>query len=112
MEVLSPFLIIFIIASIFAGWPKFYRWAFFPKREPDFEHRLYVYWFDEKVAYSKLASKKKMKLYERDGLLFEDFGSNEKYTALFNITGKLDYEVQIAYKNHVTKKFEEIVLEV
>lgn len=111
MAVLSPFLIILVIATIFAGWPMFYRWAFFPKRVPDFEHRLYVYWFEEKVAYSKLASKKKIKFYDKNGIIYEDFGSNEKYTALFDISGKLEIEVQIAYRYHIHKKFEEIVLE-
>lgn len=98
------------VATIIAGWPHFYRWAFFPKRAPDFEHRLYVYWFDEKVAYSKLASKKKLKFLEKNGILYEDFGNNTKYTQLFNITGKLEPDVQEAYKQHVLKKFEEIVL--
>lgn len=104
-------LLIPIIFIAITQYPKFHRWAFYPKRDPDFEHRLYVYWFDEKVAYSKLASKKRLKFYDKDGVLYEDFGSNEKYTALFDISGKLDIEVQIAYRYHIHKKFEEIVLE-
>lgn len=108
MEILS-FSFLIVPVAIF-GWGPFYRWAFFPKRAPDFEHRLYIYWFDEKVAYSKLSSKKKLKFFERNGILYEDFGKNVKYTQLFNITGILERDVQEAYKQHISKKFEEIVL--
>lgn len=110
MEILSPFLIIAGVATIISGWPHFYRWAFFPKREPDFEHRLYVYWFDEKVAYSRLATQKKLKFFDKNGILYEDFGTNTKYTELFDISGKLEFEVQQAYQQHAYKKFEEVVL--
>lgn len=106
MEIL-PVVILLIIVF---GWGRFYRWAFFPKRDPDFEHRVYVYWFDEKVAYSGLASNKKLRFFEKDGILYEDFGTSTRYTELFNITGRLPIEVQEAYKQHVLKKFEEIVL--
>ncbi len=110
MGVLSPFLIIFIVASVIAGWPKFYRWAFFPKRDPDFEHRLYVYWFDEKVAYSKLANKKKKRFYEIDNVLCESYHYNVANKDKKFSTGILPKEVQVAYRDHVNKKFEEIVL--
>lgn len=104
-------LLLLSILIVGFGWPSFYRWAFFPKREPDFEHRTYVYWFDEKVAYSGLASNRKLRFFEKDGVLYEDFGTNTRYTQLFNITGRLSLEVQEAYKQHTLKKFEEIVLE-
>ena len=101
------FLLPFILIS---HYPRFHRWAFYPSREPDFEHRLYVYWFDEMIAYGKLTTKKRLKFYESGGYLFEDLGSNQKFAALFNQTTMLPMEVQEAYKQHLHKKFEEIVL--
>lgn len=85
-----------------------YRWLFFPRREPDFEHRLWIYWFDEKVAYGKLVSgKKKMEL-------IEDAKGNLNYKQHYLETlfgdGELPLEVQRAYKMHVYKKFEEVIL--
>lgn len=104
-------LILFIMVIAITMWPSFYRWAFFPKRDPDFEHRLYIYWFDEKVAYGRLTSPRKMKFFERDGVLYEDFGKNEMYIELFNgISTKLDPKVQKAYQQHIHKQFEKIVL--
>lgn len=98
---ITALLIIFILVCS----SSFYRWAFFPKRKPDFEHRLYVYWFDEKVAYSKLASKKRLKFYELNGTLYEDLGYGKART-----DRKLPIEVQDAYESHLDKKFEEIIL--
>ena len=110
MGILSPFFIIASVATLIYAWPYFYRWVFFPKRDPDFEHRLYVYWFDEKIAYSRLATQKKLKFLDKNGILYEDFGTNTKYAELFDISGKLDLEVQQAYQQHAYKKFEEEVL--
>lgn len=109
--IISPFIGIVPIL-IWIHWSKIYRKFFFPKRPPDFEHRLYVYWFDEKVAYSKLADKKKMKFIDHDGVLYEDAGGNNKYLDLFGKeTRKLMPEVQKAYKEHIHVKFEEVFLE-
>ena len=83
----------------------FYRWAFFPKRKPDFQHGLYVYWFDEKIAYSELLYKKKLKLYEVEGILCQKGPTGTHYP----FTG-FESSVQLAYKQHMHKKFEEIVL--
>jgi hypothetical protein len=96
---------VLVIVVIFT-WPKIYRWAFFPKRDPDFKHRLYVYWFDEKVAYSTLAEKKRLRFHEDDkGVLWEGpLGSNQWSFS------KLEPEIQEAYKNHIHTKFEEMFL--
>jgi len=105
------FLLIPLIFIAITQYPKFHRWAFYPSRAPDFEHRLYVYWFDEKVAYSKLATKKRMKLMEIDGVLYEHFDNKTlRLMELFDGPPALDMEVQLAYRYHIHKKFEEIVL--
>lgn len=106
------FLLIPIIFSAIAQYPRLYRWAFFPKRKPDFEHRLYVYWFDEKIAYSRLGNQTRMKLMDIDGILYEHFDNKALILLeLFRGPPALDIEVQIAYRYHIHKKFEEIILE-
>ena len=106
------FLLVPLTLFIVIMYPVFHRWAFYPKRDPDFEHRLYVYWFDEKIAYGKLANKKRVKFYEHKGYLYEDEGGNNKLIDLFDDKARrLPLEVQQAYQQHIHVKFEEAFLE-
>ena len=106
LQIVGPLLGIFIVFH-----RPILEWLLLPHREPDFEHRLWQYWFDEKIAYGKLVRRKRVfKLQLINGLLFEDHGANNKFMEMFGGPPCLDMEVQQAYKLHVYKKFEEVVL--
>lgn len=105
-------LFVVFIASMPIWWNKAYGFVRCPRRQPDFQHTLYDYWFDEKIAWSKIADKKIMKFYEwADGRLYEDHGRNAKYFDLIDADYSLPQEVQDAYRYHIHKKFEEICLD-
>jgi len=113
---------VFIFTVIF-GWPKFYRWAYFPKRPPDFSHNARDYWFDEGVRYFGLGSPKRLhfSVTEDKQLYYPEWGMTEMSHNFLKahaaslgkkyVGGKLlSPEVQLAYKQHIDRKFEEEVL--
>lgn len=111
---LSDIILTVFIPLLFLLWPRIYRFIFLPWRQPDFKYRHYEYWFERNmVAYSHLTGYK-----FRFEEAYYDLPGNVKARALRKILSKnyyesgiLDIAVQQAYKRHIDKTFEEIVLD-
>lgn len=97
------------IPIVFLFWPFIYRFIFLPWRPADFHHRHWEYWFEkDMVAYSKLAGIRFRFEVSRYGY-YKDSLRRVKDRHYFE-PGIIEPEVQIAYKQHVDSKFEEIIL--
>jgi hypothetical protein len=103
------FLIIFVCLSIW-NYGTIYRYTFLPWREPDFIHRHWAYWFDEKWAFSSLAMKRRKILTDKKSVCRCAMSSISKHLQCGQ-EYDLDLDVMIAYQQHLHKKFEEIVLD-
>lgn len=111
---MSIFIVVFSVVWLWVVfWKDIYRHFNVPSRRHDFELGHYKYWFDEGIAYSELASsKKKIKFMDVNGVLVVDLGSNNKWVDMFDLNErKLSHPIQVAYKQHLQKIFEEVVLD-
>lgn len=90
------------------------HYIFIPWRKPDFKHRHWEYWFEsDMVAYSRLARERfKFELHRPDQLTGQLYSLRRVKNNTSFDPGFLEYEVCIAYKQHIESKFEEIVLDV
>ncbi len=105
------FILLFVLVAItIFRWNKIYRFIRLPHREPDFKHRHFEYWFDEMIGYSELAGIRFKFEIDKQNFHGKDLLRAIKDSHYYE-SGALDMEVQIAYRYHIHKKFEEIVLE-
>lgn len=104
------FVITLLIPMVLFWWHVIYRWIFLPWRRPDFIMRHWEFWFEkDMVAYSKLVGTRYRFEVSRYGV-YKGSLRRVKDSTHFE-AGTLEWEVQDAYKKHLDKKFEEIVLE-